>query len=242
MSAKKQPHVCITGVSRGLGLHLLDRFLQAGCRVSGISRQITPDLQIRIEQNPAQLQHYSVDLAVENLGQNVSIRQIFAPAEPCDALILNAAQAREALATDFESAPVKKLFQLNVFSSMELGRLFLRNRLAHGGNGSLVFISSVCAHTGYSGLSTYAASKAAMEAWVRTVSREWGRKQIRANSIAAGFMETEMSASLDDAQRQRIFRRTPLGRATDPASVAATAYNLTTEDSSSVTGETIRVE
>ncbi len=242
MTANKQPHVCITGVSRGLGLHLLDRFLLAGYRISGISRQLTPELEQRIDKHPGQLQHYAVDLAAENLGQNSSIRKIFTPAEPCDALILNAAQAIEALATDFEADSVKKLFQLNVFSSMELGRLFLRNRLAHGGNGSLVFISSVCAHTGYTGLSTYAASKAAMESWVRTVSREWGRKQIRANSIAAGFMETEMSASLDDSQRQRIFRRTPLGKPTDPASVAATAYNLTTQDSCSITGETIRVE
>lgn len=242
MISKKQPHVCITGVSRGLGLHLLDRFLMAGCRVSGISRQITADLQQRIDKYPGQFQYYAVDLASADLAQNAAIRKIFAPAEPCDALILNAAQAQEALATDYESARVKKLFQLNVFSSMELGRLFLRNRLAHGGNGSLVFISSVCAHTGYSGLSTYAASKAAMEAWVRTIAREWGRKQIRANCIAAGFMETEMSASLDEAQRQRIFRRTPLGKATDPTSVAATAYYLTSEDSCSVTGETIRVE
>src|SRR5690606_5749615 len=134
------------------------------------------------------------------------------------------------------------LFQVNVFSAMQLGRLFLRNRLAHGGGGSLVHISSVCVDDGYSGLSAYAASKAAMDAWVRTTAREWGRRRLRANSIAAGFMETDMTRNLDAEQRDRIFRRTPLGQPTDPASVAATAVYLCSDRARSITGTTVRVE
>ena len=74
--------------------------------------------------------------------------------------------------------------------------------------GSIVHISSVCAHTGYKGLSMYSATKAAIEAFSKTVAREFGSRKIRSNCVAPGFMETDMSKTLNSEQKDRIYLRT----------------------------------
>jgi 3-oxoacyl-[acyl-carrier protein] reductase len=108
--------------------------------------------------------------------------------------------------------------------------------------GSIVHISSISAHTGYKGLAMYASTKGALEAFSKNTAREWGERGIRSNCLVAGFMETEMSASLTEDQKYRIYQRTSMKKPTDVDSVAETILFLLSGKASSITGQNIHVD
>ncbi len=114
--------------------------------------------------------------------------------------------------------------------------------ILHQQGGSIIHLSSISAHTGYKGLSMYAATKGALEAFSKNTAREWGTRGIRSNCVVAGFMETAMSAGLSDDQKARIYKRTSLKQATEVASVAKTISFLLTAGASSITGQAIVVD
>jgi len=108
--------------------------------------------------------------------------------------------------------------------------------------GSIVHLSSISVHTGYNGLSMYASSKGALEAFSKNTAREWGRRGIRSNCIVAGFMETEMSNTLDSSQKNRIYQRTSLKKPTSKESVSNMISFLLSNKSESITGQNIHVD
>ena len=103
-------------------------------------------------------------------------------------------------------------------------------------------ISSLSAHTGYKGLAMHASTKGAMEAFSLDTAREWVIHGIRSNVVAPGFMETNISAKLTDEQKQKIYQRTALKKATDVQSVAEMVYFLLSDKASSITGTVVRVD
>ena len=88
----------------------------------------------------------------------------------------------------------------------------------------------------------YAATKGALESFSRGIAREWGSRGIRSNCVVPGFMETDMSASLTEEQRSKIYQRTSLSMATDIESVASTILFLLGPESHSITGQDIVVD
>ncbi len=107
---------------------------------------------------------------------------------------------------------------------------------------SITVISSVVAENGSPGLSVYAATKAALEGFARSLARELGPRGIRVNAIAPGFLETDLSATLPEEQRARIARRTALGRLGKPEDVAGAIDFLTGKSARFSTGHTLRVD
>lgn len=134
------------------------------------------------------------------------------------------------------------MFGLNVYSPMILTKYVIRNMLLHKTSGSIVHISSISVHTGYKGLSMYAATKGALEAFSKNTSREWGVKGIRSNCVVSGFMETEMSSTLDGDLIEKIKNRTSLKSLTDLTSVANTVEFLISDKSNSITGQLLHVD
>jgi 3-oxoacyl-[acyl-carrier protein] reductase len=126
---------------------------------------------------------------------------------------------------------------VNVLAPILLTKLVIRNFLLHRTAGSLVHVSSISTRDGYKGLAMYAATKGALEAFSKGVAREWGSRGIRSNCVVPGFMETPMSAGLGPEQREKIYRRQPLGKAVDVESVAATVSFLLGPDAGSITGQ-----
>ena len=88
----------------------------------------------------------------------------------------------------------------------------------------------------------YASSKGALEAFSKNTAREWGEIGVRSNCLVAGFMETEMSATLSDSQKNRIYQRTSMKKAVSVESVAETIYFLLSNKSKSVTGQNVFVD
>jgi NAD(P)-dependent dehydrogenase (short-subunit alcohol dehydrogenase family) len=110
------------------------------------------------------------------------------------------------------------------------------------GGGHIVNISSIVASTGYSGVSAYAATKAAMIGLTKSLAREVGRLGITVNAVAPGFLETELTADMTDEQRERVARRSALQRLADTTDVAEAVAFLVSEKGRNITGTVLTVD
>lgn len=224
--------VLITGGSRGLGLALCQRLLAEGWEVLTVSRQRSAGLVELAEQAPGRLRHFTHDLAAP--GAVAALTKEARLLEGVDALVANAAVGTEGLLTLLGEEAIRRTFEVNVMATILLTRQVVKGMLARGGN--LVFISSIAARTGFSGLSVYAATKGALVGFSRSLAREYGAKGIRSNCVLPGFLETDMSAILPAAQRERLARRAALGRLGTVHDVVGTVSFLLSEDSRFITG------
>ena len=134
------------------------------------------------------------------------------------------------------------MYKVNVFSPLNITKYAIRNMIYNRINGSVIHISSISVHTGYKGLAMYASSKGALEGFSKNTAREWGEKRIRSNCLVAGFMDTDMSSTLPDDMKNRIFKRTSMKKPTELSSVANTIEFLLSDGSNSITGQNIHVD
>lgn len=235
-------NVLITGISKGLGLETARILLEKGCSVYGISRSETPELIKLKEQYPENLKTLKFDLSDAASVKSTIFDQFVPLSTPIHAYVNNAAMAYDDILTNANYDRLKTSFDVNFFTPVMMTKYAIRNMIFNNIPGSIIHVSSISVHTGYKGLSMYAASKGALEAFSKNTAREWGSKKIRSNCLVAGFMETEMSASLSDEQKDRIYKRTSLKEAVSIHSVAAMIEFLVSEAASSVTGQNIFVD
>lgn len=235
-------NVLLTGISSGLGLAIGQQLLAAGHQVYGLSRKKSDGLDQLLQTYPEQLHWLSLDLSIPALVSAKLTSEFLPKGMPIHTFINNAALAYDDLISNIQLPALEQLFAVNVISPMLITKLCIRNMLLHRISGSLIHLSSISVHTGYKGLSMYAASKGALEAFSKNAAREWGSKGIRSNCIVAGFMETDMTKSLSDEQKQRIYKRTSLKQTTSIESVVATTLFLLTEGANSITGQNLFVD
>lgn len=157
-------------------------------------------------------------------------------------LVNNSAYAYDDIITNARVENIERMFAINITSPMMLTKYAIRNMLLNDIGGSIVHISSICAHTGYKGLSMYAATKGAIESFSKTIAREWGERGIRSNCVAPGFMESSMSSTLSEEQKDRIFKRNSLKKETDPVSVASAVKFLLMDEAQSISGQVLHVD
>jgi 3-oxoacyl-[acyl-carrier protein] reductase len=105
--------------------------------------------------------------------------------------------------------------------------------------GHIVNISSIVGLSGYRGLAVYSATKAALDGMTRALARELGSRGVVVNSVAPGYLRTEMSHGLDEEQLNQIIRRTPAGRLGEPADIARLVLFLTDPSNDYITGQVI---
>jgi len=233
--------ILVTGVSKGLGAIIAKNLLELGYKVIGLARTKTNIVDSLITEYPDSFNFLNFDLSKPDTTETLLKNDIF-KGIAIHGFINNAAIAYDDLITNAKVEPLTNMFQVNVLSPIMLTRQVLRNMLLHRTKGSIIHISSISVHTGYKGLSMYAATKGAIEAFSKNTAREWGELGIKSNAIVAGFMETEMSSSLTKDQKSRIYMRTSLKVPTEPFSVASTIRFLLSDDASSITGQNIFVD
>ncbi|QYR20250.1 SDR family oxidoreductase [Paenibacillus sp. sptzw28] len=234
--------IIVTGDSKGLGKEISFQILtETDYGVIGLSRSGEESVQDLIAAYPARFKHISYDLANADDVKQLYVDQI-RKIGPIQGLVNNSALAYDDIVSNLNVDRLQLMYQVNVFSAMNLTKYAIRDMLLNKTQGSIVHISSVSAHTGYKGLSMYASTKGAMEAFSKNVAREWGGVGIRSNCVVPGFMETSMSASLSIEQKERIYQRTSLKRETDVASAASTVLFLLTDKARSITGSVIHVD
>ncbi len=201
-------NIILTGDSGDLGKSIRDYLLENDYYVIGISRRDVSDVDHK------NYKHISFDLEdvkkirILYLDHLKKYGGIFG-------MVNNAAYAYDDIVTNANPDELDRLFKINIISPIILSKYVIRDMLLNDIKGSLVNISSVSAHTGYKGLSMYAATKGALESFSKNVAREWGERGIRSNCIAPGFMETNMTSSSSGDQKNRIYKRTALKKQTD---------------------------
>ncbi len=235
-------NILLTGGSRGLGLAIARGQLEQGNHLYVVNRSTTNELAGLLDQYKDLLTVIEYDLGGPASIKPQIISEGIGLETPIHAFVNNAATAYDDIVTNLNLETLDQMFRVNVFSPMEITKHVIRSMLLHQIAGSIVHISSICVHTGYKGLAMYAASKGAIEAFSKNTAREWGGKGIRSNCVVAGFMETDMTGSLSEDQKERIFNRTALKQATSVDSVAAAVDYLISDRSQSVTGQNLFVD
>lgn len=233
--------IVVTGDSGALGQSIVKKLIENDYKVIGLSRRLTTEMENLIKQSNGKYLHITYDLTNTEKIKKLYLNSLKKEG-PIYGLVNNAAYAYDDIVTNANFNELEKMFRINFFSPVMLTKYVIRDMLLNDVKGSIVHISSVSAHTGYKGLSMYAASKGALESFSKTIAREWGSKGIRSNCIAPGFMETPMSESLSPEQKERIYKRTSLKSATSIEDVANMVVYLLDNKSFSITGTTIHVD
>ena len=237
-------NVVVTGGSRGLGLGIVRRLVDAGYRAIAVARKETEALTAAMEraerERPGSLQFVPFDLAeIDDLSRLVKrLRNDFGPIY---GLVNNAAAGFDGALALMRTAHIEQLVRLNTLSPLVLTKYVVRAMMADGG-GRIVNVASIIGFTGYSGLAVYGATKAAMLGFTRSLAREVGRLGVNVNAVAPGFVETDMTQRLDDAQRRQIERRSALRRLPDVEDVANAVEFLLGDKAKSITGTVLTVD
>lgn len=232
----------ISGGSRGLGLAVVERLLERGDEVATFSRSGSAALDALAARHGPRLVVEKLDAAdpeaVRGFVDRVATR--FGRIDHC---IANAAIAYEGVLATTADSEIDGMLAVNLKGSIVFVREAVRQMLVERSTfASVTVISSVVASRGSPGLSVYAATKAGLEGFAKSLARELGPRGIRVNAIAPGFLETDLSASLSAENRSRIVRRTPLGRLGLPADVAGAIEFLASPRAAFITGQVITID
>jgi 3-oxoacyl-[acyl-carrier protein] reductase len=234
-------NVIVTGASRGLGLAIAATLAGAGYGVIAVARTQTEELRAAAAGvQGGQLRFRSFDLGrtAEIAGFVSAVRK---EVGPIYGLVNNAGLGTAGVLTVMRDEQIEGLLRLNTLAPILLTKYVVRSMMVERA-GRIVNISSIVAATGYSGLSAYSATKAALVGFTRSLAREVGQLGITVNAIAPGFVDTAMTHELSGGQREQIARRSALRRMAEPRDVAASVEFLLSEKARNITGITLTVD
>ena len=231
--------VVVTGGSRGLGAGIVQAFLDAGDRVATCARSRTAetDAWAKDPGYDGRFLFREVDLT-DRPACAAFVQDTVDAWGSIEVLVNNAGVARDGILAMADDDDVDAVVDLNLKGTLQMTKLVSRRMLARG-RGHIVNISSIVGRSGYRGLGVYSATKAAQEGLTRALARELGSRGIVVNAIAPGYLRTEMSHGLDEAQLGQIVRRTPAGRLGEPSDIARVVLFLTDPANDYLTGQVI---
>ncbi len=232
--------VVISGGSRGLGLRVTEELLAAESAVATFSRRPSSELDALRRNYPERLFFGTADM--EDESSLVSfIRWVESDIGGIDGLVNNAGTVSEALLVMFKEEDISRLLAVNVRGTLLLTKQVAKHMMVRR-YGRIVNISSIVGLHGTSGVAPYAATKAAIDGMTRSLARELGPRNITVNSVAPGFMDTEMIAEMTPGQRRGIARRTPLGRLGQVEDVSGAIMYFLSDAGSFTSGQTLVVD
>lgn len=230
--------ILVTGGTRGLGFATVKRLSSEGYRVIAAGRTHTAGLT---ELTASHDVHFEkLDLANHSEIHDF-VNRLTKSHGPLYGLVNNAALGHDGILATMHDSQIETLVAVNLTGTLLLTKYAVRSMLLQR-SGRIVNISSIIATTGFNGLSVYAATKAALNGFTRSLAREVGKAGITVNSVAPGYMQTDMTSELQGEKLESIKRRSPMGRLASVDDAAAAISWLLGEDSASVTGTTVTVD
>ncbi len=231
----------ITGASRGIGLAIARRLAREGGTTVCVARD--PDrLRAAVEalrREGLNAEAFPFDLTDEAAVCS-GVEQIVGRFGRIDYLINNAGITRDGLLLRMKTADWAAVLDTNLNGLFFLTRAVLPG-MVRARFGRIVNLSSVVAQCGNPGQTNYCASKAAIEGFTRALALEVASRGITVNAVAPGFIETDMTASLEERARQRMLERIPLARLGSPEDVAAAVRFLVGEEGGYITGSVLNI-
>jgi 3-oxoacyl-[acyl-carrier protein] reductase len=229
----------VTGASRGIGAAIAARLAADGARVIG-----TATTAQGAERISAQLAEQGGRGAVLDVASQESIDALLADIDAREGAIgilcNNAGITRDTLLLRMKQDDWDAVLQTNLASVFRLSKGVLRGMMK-AREGRIISITSVVALTGNPGQGNYAAAKAGIIGFTKSLAREVGSRGITVNCVAPGFIDTDMTRSLNGAQRETLNGQIPLGRLGQPADIAAAVAFLSSAGGAYITGETLNV-
>jgi NAD(P)-dependent dehydrogenase (short-subunit alcohol dehydrogenase family) len=222
--------VLVTGGNRGIGLATARALAEAGHKVAVTYRSEAPDglLGVRCDVTSSE--------DVERAFTEVEAAQ-----GPVEVLVSNAGITDDQLLLRMTEESFTKVVDANLTAAFRVAKRASRSML-RARFGRLVFVSSVVALTGGPGQANYAASKAGLVGFSRSLARELGSRGITSNVVAPGFVDTDMTADLGDARKEELLKTIPLGRTATADEIAGVVTFLASDAASYVTGAVLPVD
>ena len=233
----------ITGASRGIGKGIAEIFAKNGCNIAftfassvekarAFEQELTSLYGVKVK-------GYQSDAA--NFEQSMALAEtVIADFGKIDCLINNAGITRDTLMLRMTEEQWDDVINTNLKSAFNLTKAFLKHFLGNRA-GSIINMTSVVGVMGNAGQANYAASKAGMIGFTKSIAKELGSRNVRCNAVAPGFIETEMSHALDENVRKQWAETIPLKRGGTPEDVANVCLFLASDMSAYVTGQTLSV-
>ncbi len=239
--SKKPRVVVVSGGSRGLGKAIVAELLAEGDIVYTFSRSQTEFVTSLMAGPESQRFSWRAIDGTDFESVEHYVNEIFEREGRIDALVNNAGIAIDGVLTLMRTEDISSLLGLNLEGAIRLARSCAKFML-QARAGSIINISSIIGIRGYSGLSVYSATKAGLDGFTRGLARELGGRGIRVNSVAPGYLETDMSEKLNPDQRDQIIRRTPMGRLGKSADVTGAIKFLISDEARFITGQTVVID
>ena len=233
-------YVVVTGASKGLGLAICQQAAEQGYGVIAIARQLSDSFKALQQSYPELVNFHAADLADLDALSDLCKHLIKQYGRPY-ALVNNAAAGHDGVLATMPNSAIDHLMRLNIQAPILMSKYLVRSMLLNR-KGRIVNISSIIAKTGFNGLSVYAASKAAMEGFSHSLAREVGKAGITVNCVAPGYMQTDMTSSLQGEKLESVKRRSPLGKLATVDDAAAMVLYLLSDKASAITGTVMTVD
>jgi 3-oxoacyl-[acyl-carrier protein] reductase len=231
----------VTGASRGIGAAISDRLAGLGALVVGTatSAEGAAAVSERLKDLDEQCRGVRLDVNEAGAAEHL-VQQISADLGAPTILVNNAGITRDQLLMRMKDEDWEAVISTNLRSVYTLSKACLRGMMK-ARNGRIISISSVIAEMGNAGQANYAAAKAGMEGFSRSLAREVGSRGITVNTVAPGFIDTDMTRSLDETQRDKLIAGIPLQRLGQPEDIAAAVAFLASPLGSYITGQVLHV-
>jgi len=237
--------ILITGASRGLGLGITRNLIASGYGVIAIARKQSEELRSTLAAAKRGDKHVPVHFVAFDLNKIDEIPQLVHALRkefgPLFGLVNNAALGYGGALSLMHNSQIEALVRVNTLAPIILSKYVVRSMMS-AGTGRIVNIASITASTGYSGLSAYAATKAAMLGLTRSLAREVGPLNITVNAVAPGFLDTEMTRAMGGEQRSQVIRRSALRRLASVEDVANVVAYLLSDEAQSFTGTVLTID
>ena len=230
----------VTGGSRGLGALLTSSLLNDGWCVVAVSRSFNDFVSEAAALWPTRFLWQEADLTDPSHAR-AAVKAAASRFGRVDALINNMGALRQELFLTITPETARAQIDTNLMGPLFTTQACARSMVKHGG-GVILNVSSINAVRGHSGVAAYSAAKAGLDGLTRSLARELGPHGVRVNSLVPGFFDSDLSSAVTDVNKERIMRRTPLGRLGTAEDVVSAAQFLLSEGSSFITGQTLIID
>jgi 3-oxoacyl-[acyl-carrier protein] reductase len=232
----------VTGASRGIGRAIARAFAAEGARVVLAARDVAKlaEAVSEIQAGGGEAQALALDVC-DRGSVEAGVSGIVAAHGRIDHLVNNAGVTRDNLLLRMKDAEWQQVLDTNLTGAFLCTQAVLKPMLKQR-SGRIVSITSVVGLGGNAGQANYAASKAGLVGFTKSVAREVASRGITANAIAPGFIETDMTAAMTEKAREAVLGQVPLGRVGRPEDVAGAALFLVSDAAAYVTGQVLAVD